>query len=372
MTTGRDSFGRLEFSGDRFEKHGMPIAAMLELRRFEVLIEEVAVELYKREHPKRERAARGFRASFDLRVTEFQEGCVEAVLARPANNRIRLEVLASDYFDKSRDMVHSEILAFAKNGQFSSSFPVAARSRLAALGRGLRTNEVVGLKGPASEGWARLDSQLRNVLSEAVDDAPSSKDTVVLGQITGLESRPHQLSFFLSDEQRVVKGTFTDQSIWDTLLDKAGYQRRAPMVALSAKVKLSQTGEPEFIEDVFNIQDAVPVNLADQISQLVELGEDGWFNGEGKAISQSTVDKVERLAQVIGTSIYNDVTIFPRPDGGVQFEWDDAEFELDVLPSGQLVGYAFDESRDEDGEREFSPSDAPESVISWLYGEEYV
>lgn len=371
MSTDGHDFGRLEFSGGRFEGTGMPIAALLELRRFEVLIEEVAVALYKREHPGRERTARGFRASFDLRVTEFRQGCVEAVLTRPQADDTVLDVTANDYFDRSREMVYQEMRSFTRTRGFTHLFPVEARPRLAALGRGLRASESVGYRASEHQDWARLDSALRDILSEVVSDAPSNVDTVILGQVTGLESSPHHLSLFLSDEQRTIKGRFSQRSMWDELHHLTGYQQRAPLVTLSANVRVTQTGEPEFLEEIFNVEAALPETLAAQIRRLSEL-DDGWYDGQGNGISGHIVDRVERLAEIIGTSEHNNVSIFPRLDGGVQFEWADEDFELDILPDGTEVAYAFADERDEDGERTFTSNDAPRRVISWLYGEDNV
>lgn len=371
MSADARDFGRLEFAGGRFEGTGMPVSALLELRRLEVLIEEVAVALYRREHPRRERAARGFRASFDLRVSEFQEGCVEALLTRPASDSTRLDIAASDYFERSRDLVYSEIEYFGANGEFSPQFPTDAQSRLAILGRGLQDNESVGLRGPSQEGWATLDADLRALLSEAVADAPPLKDVVIIGQITGLDSRPHQVSVFVAEEQRTVKGTFDSPETWNKLHSFTGYQGRAELVALSALVRVAQTGELESIEEIFAVEPAVPLRLAEQISKLSEL-EDGWYDGAGERVSKVVVDRVERLAEVLGTSKHPNVSIFPRVDGGAQFEWLDEEYEIDVLPDGNSSAYAFAEERDDDGERHFNLSDSPQRIVSWLYGEEDV
>lgn len=371
MDASEHDFGLLEFSGGRFDSPGMPIAALLELRRFEVLVEDVAVALYLREHPKRARTSRGFRASFDLRVTEFREGCVEAVLTRPAADDTKLDVAANDYFERSRELVESEIDHLSRTGVFTPLFPTSSQGKLAVLGRGLRDSEVFGMKSPSSTRWARMDAGLRDLLSKAVADGPQVDEIPLFGQITGVESNPHRVSFFLADEQRTIRGTFTDSKIWPKLHGYTGYQQRAPMVALSTKVLLSQTGDPDQIIEIFNVEEALPENLATQIRKISRLN-DGWFDGSGRAASKSTLDRVERLAQVVGTSKHPEVSIFPRPDGGVQFEWSKQELELDVLPSGREVAYAFAEERDADGEREFSHNDAPERVISWLYGDEDV
>lgn len=360
-------FGRLGFSGGRFEKSGMPIAALNELRRFEVLIEEVAVALFRRDNPKRQRIEPGFRQNFDLRIAEFQPGSVEAVLTRPGDARSRLDFAQEDYYERSYALVHAEILHFNETKTFSHRFPKSAQPRLAALGRGLRSSETIGVAGTTAGSWATLNDDLRNLLHEVAADLPTENELAILGQITGLESETHRFSVYLLTEQRTIKGQFHDTNLWNQMRNFMGYQRRAPLVALSATVRLTSTGEVDFIEDVFTVELGLPEALAEQISEIAEL-TDGWFEGGGAKIDESVIKRVEQLANTIGTSEYPHVLIFPRPDGGVQLEWQDQEFELDVLPDGTEIAYAFAEERDEDGERVFDSSfHSADSVISWLY-----
>lgn len=117
------------------------------------------------------------------------------------------------------------------------------------------------------------------------------------------------------------------------------------------------------IQDDFGRADV----LASQISEIAELA-DGWFEGGGAKINASAIKRVEQLADVIGSSQYPHVLIFPRPDGGAQIEWQEQEFEIDILPDGTEIAYALAEERAGDGEREFdSSSHTAKRVISWLY-----
>lgn len=368
MTDGNRDFGRIEFAGGRFEAEGMPVAALMEIRRFEVLVEEVARALYKRDHINRERTPRGFRSNFDLRVTRFDEGCVEAVLVRPAADASELSVDLDDYFDRSRKMIFDEIEHFVNRRAFSSTFPQSVQSRLAMFGRSLRDEESIGYSSMSDGRFARLDSESRRFLSELVSEVPETDEIVISGQITGLESEPHQVTVFLQEERRYLKGTFRDPGIWNELHALSGYQTRAPLVALSVLVKVSTAGELDAIEDIYAVQPALPARLAAQIESISQLA-DGWLDGRGSAISPTVIDRAEQLAESVGMSKYPDATIFPRADGGVQFEWASGEFEIEVLPDGQIIAYALSLERDYDGERTFSGDVNPERLLKWLFGE---
>lgn len=367
MDNEQRDFGRVGFSGGRFEKSGMPIAALNELRRFEVLIEEVAVALFRRDNPTRQRIESGFRRNLDLRIAEFQPGSLQAVLARPGDGTSRFDIAQEDYYERAYALVHDEILHFDKTRTFSPRFPKSAQPRLAALGRGLRSSENIGIVQSAGGSWAILNHELRNLLHEVAADLPTEDELSILGQITGLDSETHRFSLHLLTEQRTIKGQFHDTSLWTQMRDFMGYQRRAPLVALSATVRLTPTGEVDFIEDVFAVELGLPETLASQISDLAAL-TDGWFEGGGAKINEAVIKRVEQLANVIGTSQHPNVLIFPRPDGGAQIEWQSEEFEIDVLPDGTEIAYAFADERDDDGEHMFdSSSHSADSVISWLY-----
>lgn len=117
----------------------------------------------------------------------------------------------------------------------------------------------------------------------------------------------------------------------------------------------------------YAVEPGLPETLASQISEIAELSN-GWFEGGGAKIDEAVMKRVEQLANVIGTSDYPHVLIFPRPDGGIQIEWQEQEFEVAVLPDGTEIAYAFAEERDDDGEGVFrSSSHSADSVISWLY-----
>ncbi|WP_022870122.1 hypothetical protein [Yaniella halotolerans] len=78
--------------------------------------------------------------------------------------------------------------------------------------------------------------------------------------------------------------------------------------------------------------------------------------GGGAKIAQTVIHRVEQLAKVIDASQYPNVLIFPRPDGGAQIEWQNEEFELDILADGTEIAYAFADEREKDGERVFDSS----------------
>lgn len=107
--------------------------------------------------------------------------------------------------------------------------------------------------------------------------------------------------------------------------------------------------------------------LASQISEVAGLSG-GWFEGGGAKIAEAVLKRVEQLAKVIYTSQYPNVLIFPRPDGGAQIEWQNEEFQLDILPDGTEIAYAFADERNNDGERVFNSSaHSAVAVILWLY-----
>ena len=58
--------------------------------------------------------------------------------------------------------------------------------------------------------------------------------------------------------------------------------------------------------------------------QLVEISalKDGWLDGEGIAVSESTLLAARREADAVATATNRIPYLYPREDGGVSIEWD--------------------------------------------------
>jgi len=70
------------FKGPRFENHYLDIDSLQELISYKNLVVETAKELWRKNHPDRERLPKNFEDSLNLKFNELREGCTEVPLKR--------------------------------------------------------------------------------------------------------------------------------------------------------------------------------------------------------------------------------------------------------------------------------------------------
>ena len=112
----------------------------------------------------------------------------------------------------------------------------------------------------------------------------------------------------------------------------------------------------------------LPTKLSKRVKELSELS-DGWFDppsNPGKAPSEQILETLESLLTVLVDHGLMDPLVSPRPDGGVEIEWQNNDYEIALNPGGSIDAYNLSDARDDDGQRTFSVTDSEESIVSWL------
>jgi len=111
---------------------------------YEDLIIELAKQIYKKEHPGRERVLRGFTEDFSLQLKSIGEGCTVIVLERPSEPGALLQ---SDCFTMARDLVNDLIQSVSVNN-IIREFPASLLSYFDKFGQFLQEEEELELAIP--------------------------------------------------------------------------------------------------------------------------------------------------------------------------------------------------------------------------------
>lgn len=360
-----DSFGRLRFSGGRYEQPGMPLSAAAELERFERLVAEVARLRYLADHPERRRAPRGFR-SVGLRLTRVEPGSVVPVLERPSSGQTALPVV--DHHQEALELICQALDAINDDKPLPERFPERALSEFAQFGRSLQPDERLEL-GTGGRPPALLQRETRARIQRLAHLNAIEVETVLTGQLTGLASEPPQLTITLPGEgRRQLAGPYTDPALWDDLRGYLGQGERAPLASFSVIASQTPDGTITAIIDVLAVESALPAALADRLQELSTLA-DGWLQQGVPAPNESALRNTESLLLSCVDEGLPQPDIYPSADGGVQLEWrmPKGGIEIEMLNDNTSTWCRIGSGAANDEYQEHSNSDT-DSLVTRLKG----
>jgi hypothetical protein len=371
MSDHRASFGEFSLHGGRFiDGEGMPIEALEELKNYRTLIVSVASSLYRNDHPQKNRLPRGFEKQLDMRVRSFRKGCLAVDLDYNVNEATQytFDDENINYFIRARESVEREAKTILETGAPSDdgSFPEETLPQLLKTGKTLHDDEKL-LIGDGQDSQAWFDKTWREIVKEL--EEPQPEDAVIVGRIIGLSVNMNDGSAtykFLESESGSVFTNKASNTMWPKLRNFLG-QASGPLVNLSVDLMKPVSG-PETIVKTKNVELALPESYQMIIQDLTQLKK-GWYDPPeifGEPISPVSIDRTELIIQASVEDGHGDMTITPVPDGGVQIEWTDNDYEIVVAPEGWVHAFNLSDDRDEDGEMKFPQTAPVGSIIDWL------
>lgn len=374
MCSERKVFGSFSLSGGRFDQaEGLPISAVGEIEIYEKLIQKVAGALYKRDNPAKRKLPNGFMDQLDMRITGIQHGCVKVSLdaARVfVQQDFDSTLQPADYFDKARLSIKDAIRRIKTDGDAHkvTDFPSDAFPLLYRFGTGLKADEKISLAESDNSDSVDVDKEWREIVKKGIGDC-TFRDTVIFGQVIGVNTRPkaNWYTFRLFDESEQLRGNLDENRVEDFKSFFDAYDR-APLAAVSVVLKINKETGVKSIEHTYNIEKALPSYLIKKVEELSEL-ERGWFDppsSPGERLSQQTLDTLVQMLMVLVDHKLVEPLVSPRPDGGVEIEWQDNDYEIALSPDGTIDAYNLADDRDDDGQRSFSLADSKESIVAWL------
>lgn len=332
----------LRFAGGRYEPGGYPVDLLVELKRFEALLVEVARDLWLTDHPGRARVPAGFVDAMRLRLTEVRAGCVEALIERPVPSSTARLFDAPDHHDRARGAVVEAFAALENDGTLPSAFPEGAVLALGQFGSSFAEDEsctVVTSDGPD----VRYTQVGRHRLLGLRDLGPARVERAVVGRVAELNADLQTFEVALRDGAK-VPGRYDDPALHAQLRRVLGKHVDAPTVRLTGEFLVDRhdtvvrVAELEHVETIVSDEDPSGARLA----ELLRL-DDGWLDGDGIAPTVASIEAMRDTCAELASAGQAAVPLFPTPEGGVLAEvfrvaahWSveaapDGALELDVL-----------------------------------------
>jgi len=323
----KSDFSQPRFTGTRFDEHTLPVDVARDLAAYEILIVELAKQLYLKRHPDRERVPKGFASSFRLDIQRIDAGSTRPLLALVLAGTLELTGGESDYFTQARDLV-AECIAAPENA-LPADFPKDLLVHFNQLGRSLREGEALELPRAGADS-ALLTPEKRKRLVLAADRV-YEKEVDLLGAIAELDFEKSTFRLRLADGGQVTVAM--PESFHNKAREFGGRPRhQVRLKGVGAFDSWDRLQKMVAVESLEVIKNQALATRMDEIAQLLP----GWFNGEG------AVPDPEALLLITERLIADYPEKLPLPlvalkqDGNLLLEWradGDPSLDIDVATS---------------------------------------
>jgi hypothetical protein len=345
-----DVFARLRLTGGRFEGDGMPLEALTELVAYQQLVVGVAEEVYRSDHPDRQRLPGRFADRLQLRLRVIEQGSAIPVLERIRESGVLMGM--PDEFTRSRDLIEEAVAAIAAGEALPEAFPRRAVVLFNRFGQALRPGEAIELRGPTAPNGPRYTQDVRRQLILKERDTFQA-EVSDFGWIIELDTGKMTCMIRLRSAQSVLAPVddFTFAQVKAALEPNGA----GPPVHITGIAEYDTAGRVirlDSLRDVSPVE--YPEGLAALDSRIAELGElkSGWLDGAGVLLTAAAIRKAKTT---LGDLLLLDVPrprIYPTLEGGVQAEWAIGDYEVNVTfePDGSSYGVAVNRESGESSE----------------------
>jgi len=202
MTTQHRNLVNHTFHGGRFEDGGIDIDTLPELLRYKDLLVEVAKELWKCNHPGRERLPKNFEDGLSVKFYEVRNNCATVPLERLLSIDDRERLLNEDELDEAVTLVAETIEAAGNDQPIPERFPKGLLRLFDDYGKSLHDDEWIEQRPPKKESGVRYDASVRERLTKWVE--ASYEDFVdVTGEVTMARVTKPRMAIQLEDGREI-------------------------------------------------------------------------------------------------------------------------------------------------------------------------
>jgi len=197
------------FKGGRFEDHGIDLDVLPELLAYKALLVETAKELWRRNHPDRERLPRNFEESLLLRFYRVEPGSAAIPIERLVEREPLLFSPTPDELDKAVLLVADAEEAAAQDRPLPQDFSKRIIPLFGNYGRTLQHDEWIEQQPAGRPSPVRYSAAVRDRLLRWAE--PSYEDTVDLtGEVRAADLDGANFTLRLSNGRK-IPGRFTPQ-----------------------------------------------------------------------------------------------------------------------------------------------------------------
>ena len=235
------------FHGPRFDDGGVDIDVLPDLLRFKTLLVEVAKEIWRRNHPDRERLPKNLDDSFLMKFYEVRDNCATIPIDRVLSTTDR-ECLweSEDELDDAAVLVAETIEAAGNDQPLPEQFPKHLIALFQDYGKTLRDDEWIEQR-PAKRGTGvRYDSIVRERLTRWID-TPYEDAVDLTGEVTMARVSKPRMAIQLNDG-REIEAAFRPED--EDTITSALRQHKTAKLRVQGRGQFGTDGQVQKVTEV--------------------------------------------------------------------------------------------------------------------------
>lgn len=326
----KNEFFQPRFVGARFAESTLPLEVAKDLAAYEILVIELAKELFIQEHPERQRVPKGFASNFNLHLERIDEGSAKPLLAVVLAGGLALGDGLNPYFERARDLI-SECVA-APDNQLPPLFPKSLLPHFNHVGRSLRADECIELPGPGGViGRLTPDKRKRLVLAS---DRVYEREIELSGTIGEADWEKSTFRLRMMDGSQVIVPM--PESFHAQARKYGGRNRH--LVVTSGVGAFDSWDRLQKVVSVESIEIQANYVLSYRFDDLFSL-QRGWYDGAGDVPNHQSLSLIAQKMVSHYPETLPLPSIIPTQDGQLLFEWNVAGDPSLDIDTQEMVGY---------------------------------
>jgi hypothetical protein len=311
--------------GGRFDEHSLPLDVLKDWSAFEELVIEVAKDIYMKENTDRKRTPRGFTDDFSLHLTAVEPGSAIPVLKRYFTGE---KLPFSDHFDRALALVQAAIIAVNIGQAVPDEFPREYLGYFNRFGSSLREGErIEWTVGNADKPTVYDRATRKKLVLTGAKSYQASAD--MRGWITEVNAEKNSYTIKLIGGPKLL-GSYPRElanSVLDALSEFQRDKFQSCKVLVRGLADYDLNDQPVRVAETQHIEMLDPNDVAARCEELAQL-KDGWLDGEGKAPTRERLKAFKHAWDAASTESLPLPYIYPTPEGGIQMEWRQGDWEL--------------------------------------------
>jgi hypothetical protein len=341
---------RVRLRGERFTGGRLPIASLVELQKYQRIVQIAAEAEWRREHPGDD-LPDDFADSVGLTIERIEDGSADIYLAFEQQQAyVQYQADAQDAADAFLVAAYSDVplpvpptLDPEADRQFREAlssfgatlepdqsiefYPVAADAAPITIS--------IETRAPAIDKLSRIEDFLVSEDVPAPEQGLQTVDGSVIAHVTAINAARRGFEVTL-DDGVVLRGSYQDPDLLEDLRAVVDDAANGPLTRIVGNLQY-RDGElwrfrPATAVERIQFDDT---EWGRRLTQFASLRR-GWDDGDAAQISAIALDAAQVLLRRVDEGRIERPGVFPTEEGGVLAEWGSAEAvaSVEVLPDG--------------------------------------